>query len=436
MKKTILIILGVVLAAAIFVTAMLLTDKTPEAGNPLAEPTETTTPGLEIEYYENSPLEGKINLTTQPAESVDLESGKIVFVDGTEKSWLEVCYEQQQNPESTQILTFVNGTTLVNSFNENEQYSEIVIPEGVLYIESCFNNNFVPCQITLPVTVSDYARSFNNTMDIKLLTSDGCPIVVKDDIIYKDSGATLVYYPSWKTETEYVMPDTVKRIASEAITGNTHLQTIKFSSNLETIGIQGVNNCSNITAIELPASLLNMDSVFCNMPNLESINIPDKCVLYGTNFVNCPKLHVTVSENNENYLVENDVIFNKEKTTLFKYLESKTDETFTTPETVTTIGPAAFANNVYLQTLTISEGVTELGTYFANCTGLESVYLPTTIQNIATMTFTRLPNLTSINYADTIEQWTLINKDVDWIISSIEYKVNCTDESTSYKGTA
>ena len=34
MKKTILIILGVVLAAAIFVTAMLLTDKTPEAGNP------------------------------------------------------------------------------------------------------------------------------------------------------------------------------------------------------------------------------------------------------------------------------------------------------------------------------------------------------------------------------------------------------------------
>ena len=117
-------------------------------------------------------------------------------------------------------------------------------------------------------------------------------------------------------------------------------------------------------------------------------------------------------------------------------MEVKKDERFNTPSTVTEIGASAFAFNEKLEILTINEGVTTVGTFFAECKSLTIVNLPESMTTIKTMTFTRLPKLTEVNFAGTMEQWLHVDKGIDWIISSLEYKLNCSDESISYKGIA
>ena len=433
MKKTMLIIGGIVAAALIFVTVMLLTDKE----NPLEiEPTTAVEESLpDIEFFEDSHKEGFINDSTAPAKSVKIAEGKIVYLDGTEKSWLDVYQEELDKPVDQKTFSFVEGTTLMTSFNSNTDFSKIVVPEGIQELESCFNNNFVACDVELPVSLNNMRHSFDNARDMAITTREGSHIVAIDNVLYSNAGATLWLYPEWKTDEEYIMPDTVTAIAPEALIDNPYLKKIVFSNNLQTIAMNGVDGCPAVTVADLPDTVQIIDSSFNRMIALESLEIPKNCELQGLNFTRCPAMKLTVHPDNPYYTCENDVLYNKDKTTLIRYMEVKEDERFETPSTVTDIGASAFAFNKHLEILTINEGVTTVGTFFADCNALTTVNLPASLTSIKTMTFTRLPKLTSVNFAGTMEQWLHVDKGVDWIISSLEYKLNCSDESISYKGT-
>lgn len=433
MKKTIYIIAAIVLVALLFVTIMLLTDKDKPLEQPQSDTTETQKLP-EIDYYENNAIDGVLNTSTAPSIKINMAEGKVMYADGTEKNWLELYKEQESIPDTEKLFTFVGGTTLVNAFESNEDIASIVIPEGITELESCFNNNFTPCSITLPSTLESVNHSFDNARDMQLITKDNSKMVVIDNVLYTDFGETLLIYPDWKEDSEYVVPKAVKKISREAIADNVYLTQIVFNEGLEIIERRGVNNCPNIVAIKLPDSLKTIDSSFNNMSLLESLNIPKNCTLVGVNFMHAPRLKLQIESNN--YVYEDDVLYNHDKTSILRYMEANQNEEFIIPETVLTIGPSAFAYNTYLRTLTVNEGIEIIGTAFTECTNLKTVNLPETLKTIKTMAFTRLPNLTTINYSGTIDQWIALNKEVDWIISSIEYKINCADESISYKGVA
>ena len=434
MKKTIYIIGGVVAAALIFVTVMLLTDKENplELENPIV--TEETLP--DIDFYEDFHQEGFINDSTAPAKSVKIEEGKVVYVDGTEKTWLEIYKEELDKPVDQKTFSFVEGTTLMTSFNANTDFSKIIVPEGIKELESSFNNNFITCEVELPVTVNNMRHSFDNARDMNVITKEGSRFISIDNVLYLNGGTTLLLYPEWKTDEEYIMPDIVTDIAQEAIADNPYLKKIVFSKNLETIALNGINSCPAVTEAILPETVKKIDSCFNRMIALTSLEIPKDCELQGLNFTQCPALKLTVHADNPHYICEEDVLYNKDKTALIRYMEIKTDERFETPSTVTEIGASAFAFNKKLDILTINEGVTTVGTFFSDCNALTVVNLPASMTTIKTMTFTRLPKLTSINFAGTMEQLLHVDKGIDWIISSLEYKLNCSDESISYKGTA
>ena len=158
MKKTIYIIGGVVAAALIFVTVMLLTDKENplELENPVVA--EETRP--DIDFYEDFHQEGFINDSTAPAKSVKIEEGKVVYVDGTEKSWLDIYKEELDKPAEQKTFSFVEGTTLMTSFNANTDFAKIIVPEGIKELESSFNNIVLIYNITPSLTHSIISLNF------------------------------------------------------------------------------------------------------------------------------------------------------------------------------------------------------------------------------------------------------------------------------------
>lgn len=67
--------------------------------------------------------------------------------------------------------------------------------------------------------------------------------------------------------------------------------------------------------------------------------------------------NIDINENNPNLSIKNGIIYDKEGTTLISYPPQKKDESFTIPDGVINVNNDAFRYNLYLKTLTLSEGV-------------------------------------------------------------------------------
>ena len=95
-------------------------------------------------------------------------------------------------------------------------------------------------------------------------------------------------------------------------------------------------------------------------------------------FAGCPELKsITVAEGNEYYRSVDGVLYDASVLYLYVYPGGKTDESFTVPETVKTIGSNAFFDNEYIKTLTVGKNVTSIyEEAFCGLTNLYEITLP------------------------------------------------------------
>ena len=113
--------------------------------------------------------------------------------------------------------------------------------------------------------------------------------------------------------------------------------------------------CKNLTQLNLPASLWCIDDT-------------RNFVLYSDNLV-----EINVSSNSETYSSQNGVLFSKDKATLYFYPQAKSGESYTIPNTVNNIQPAAFSDNTkYLKHINIGANLENIFGYFY-CKNLESI---------------------------------------------------------------
>ena len=117
------------------------------------------------------------------------------------------------------------------------------------------------------------------------------------------------------------------------------LLNIKLSENIESVGICSFHH-SGLTTLDISANLSNIG--------------------YGA-FGWCPLESINVDINNPNYCIEDNVIYNKDKTVLILYPPFKSDTVFTIPETVTTINLHAFEENSYMETIRINDNMESVG---------------------------------------------------------------------------
>lgn len=193
-----------------------------------------------------------------------------------------------------------------------------------------------------------------------------------------DAGVTVADIPS------EIKGTAVKYIAPFAFTDKENLTKIILPEGLLEIGDFCFNGCNNLVSVSIPASV-------------EKIYIG---ALSG-----CPKLtEVLLNTNNDNYCIENGVLFDKDKTTLIQYFDANTNKIYVVPDSVFIIESAFMAD------------------------ALNEIYIPKSVVECAfpeTM-FVWAKNLTDMYYEGTEEDWLKIKNAESNVPENVQIHYNST----------
>lgn len=147
---------------------------------------------------------------------------------------------------------------------------------------------------------------------------------------------------------------------------------------------------------------------FSECKNLSEIIIPSTVTrIEWAAFDGAKKLKkIDISSENELFIAENGLVFDRNRTTLLYCAAGREDSSFTVPNFVSAIGENAFYGNETLKDIIIPEGITTIGSAaFYKCSSLEYVKLPGSIKMIeGVCTFAYCSSLKSIALPDTLTE--------------------------------
>ena len=169
-------------------------------------------------------------------------------------------------------------------------------------------------------------------------------VAASDD--FEIIGDELVRYKG--NESVVRIPDGIVSIGASAFWNNTYVKEVVLPSTLERLG----GDC------------------FYYCTSLKKVTIPEKVSIMGNNpFAGCPNL---VLKNESHYFVlENGVLYDKNKTNLIHYTISKSDKEFAVPDSVICLGKHCFFACGNLEKIIIPESVIRMeNNPFSGCTKL------------------------------------------------------------------
>ena len=173
------------------------------------------------------------------------------------------------------------------------------------------------------------------------------------------------------------IPESVTCIEDYAFAYCNSLKSINMPESVTTIGKGAFCNCNSLTSINIPDGVTTIeDYTFAFCTSLKSITIPSSVVTIGDNpFIGC---HADLHNKSKAFVYEDNVLFNKDKTTIISYRSKETS--YIIPNSVTSIGTQAFRGSESLKNIIIPNSVTSIGTYaFALCTSLGSITIPSSV---------------------------------------------------------
>lgn len=247
-----------------------------------------------------------------------------------------------------QVKEYVIGTSVKNignyAFSGCTGLKVITLPESVTSIgDYAFQGCNALRSINIPQNVTSIGRA----------AFSGCSDLTAIDIpesVTKISSET--FEKCWSL-TSITIPESVTSIGNSAFSRCSSLTSITLPENLTDIGYRTFYYCSSLTSITIPKNIISIgESAFAGCSGLSSIIVEDSNTKYD-------------SRNNCNAIIEtgtNTLIVGCKNSFI--------------PENVTSIGEYAFSDCRDLTSITIHNGVFNIGSgAFYNCSGLILVTL-------------------------------------------------------------
>lgn len=327
-----------------------------------------------------------LNATSLTTVNIDEENSQLLDVEqavfqGT--PWLN-----NQDPGlvylAKVLLAFKNQSTF-------EEGTEVTIEEGTRSIaDYAFNSVTKISKITLPSGLEKIGKSAFYGM-----TNLG-EINLPDTVYFIGASA---FYNNTTLET-IVIPSLVTSIIANTFYGCENLVSATLPEGLTSIETWAFNNCFDLSELVLPSTLKTVgNGAFLNCFSLTSIAFPagietiGNAALYG-----CKSLeNIYIPAENEVYMTEDGVLYNKDKTTLIAYSAKKTNTSFSVPEGVTQIGSYSFMYATNLTEVIFPETLQYIHTdAFSYSSGITEVILPSSLLQLGQRAFSNCTSLSVI----------------------------------------
>lgn len=182
-----------------------------------------------------------------------------------------------------------------------------------------------------------------------------------------DSGVTSVGKFAFANFYELInvtIAETVEVIDDNAFFFCENIHNVTFSEGLKHIGDSAFEGIMELSVLTIPDSVLTIgDYAFYDCECLREIKLSKNVQSIGDYAFAASSYLKTISidKSNEFYCTEDDVLFNKNKTTLIQYPVSDKKTCYIIPDSVTSISGMAFYECENLTDVTISESVKNVG---------------------------------------------------------------------------
>lgn len=295
--------------------------------------------------------------------------------------------------ESLEEIWLPYGTKIIGeqSFYGATKLKKIVIPETVESIES---NAFYGCtNLTIYAPKGSYAYQYASENKISVVDYSEYEYSIDNGtaIITKNTG--VCWYIILPTELGGYP---VTAVGPDAFFNNQYLKSVIVPEGYLTIMSSAFSYCTNLRQIDLPDSLLGLNSnAFRQDPLLTEITIPAKTELWRNPFTDCDGLtNIILDEQAKNLMKISNALYSADGTYLFSYPAGLNETVFNVPDGTKTIGYNSLRSTQFTE-ITLPASVQTIEDYaLVNCSNLKKIVIPQTVSSIGENTFYNCGNVT------------------------------------------